>query len=348
MVFKNPKWNLNWKTQGIFNTLIKQLISWTRALQVLVFKNPKWNLNWKTQGVFWENFELRKSWLDYSIFESFFCSERLQKYGSVRFGLDPAPVFRRCQLLSLKPQWFTQRLINPNKQILLFMKLRNCSRNLDTINFSKFFKLYFSELNYSKVCFILGRENLVWCHHSWWNHVFLKIRFLIKSESHMLVSCLYCVWHHLWLLSHLLPYYYLKFTFTRLPTDCLVYPVENDDISKRVNIFSKFMLQMLQNLCLILLWTKFASNWTNIKQIRKDVPVAPSSSTYLTSKKTNFSRVPELTSFKLSWITISTTSLKMFQYNHNYQKFLSLNRFFLQASFLFLIDTVFQIIQKHL
>ena len=44
-----------------------------------------------------------------------------------------------------------------------------------------------------------------------------------------------------------------------------MYPVENDDITKRVNIFSTFMLQMLQNLCLILLWAKFASNWTNIK-----------------------------------------------------------------------------------
>ena len=41
-------------------------------------------------------------------FWKFFCSECLEKYGSVRFGLDPAPVFRRCQLLSLKPQWFTQ------------------------------------------------------------------------------------------------------------------------------------------------------------------------------------------------------------------------------------------------
>ena len=28
----------------------------------------------------------------------------------------------------------------------------------------------------------------------------------------------------------------------------LMYPTENDDISKRVNIFSKFMLEMLQNL----------------------------------------------------------------------------------------------------
>ena len=44
-----------------------------------------------------------------------------------------------------------------------------------------------------------------------------------------------------------------------------MYVVENDDIRKRVNIFSTFMLQMLQNLHLILLWAKFASNKTNIK-----------------------------------------------------------------------------------
>ena len=115
-------------------------------------------------------------------------------------------------------------------------------------------------------------------------------------------------------MSHLLPYYCLKFTFARLLTYCLMYPVENDDISKRVNIFSKFILQMLQNLYLILIWAKFASNWTNIEQITKGVPVAPSYPTYLTSKKTNFSRVPELKSLKLSWIAITIISLKVFQY----------------------------------
>ena len=132
-------------------------------------------------------------------------------------------------------------------------------------------------------------------------------------------------------MSHLLPYYYLKFTFVRLLTDCLMYSLENDDISKRVNIFSKFMLRVLQNLYLILLWAKFAPNCTNIKQIRKGVSVAPSNPT---SKKTNFSRVPELTSLKLSWITITITSLKMFQYNHNYQRFLSLKRFFTGVIFI--------------
>ena len=41
------------------------------------------------------------------------------------------------------------------------MKLRNCLQNLATINFSKFSKFYFSELNFSKVSFIL--EEQTWC-----------------------------------------------------------------------------------------------------------------------------------------------------------------------------------------
>ena len=41
---------------------------------------------------------------------------------------------------------FMKRLINPNKQILLFMKLRNCSQNWATINFSRFSKLALTKL----------------------------------------------------------------------------------------------------------------------------------------------------------------------------------------------------------
>ena len=37
----------------------------------------------------------------------------------------------------------------------------------------------------------------------------------------------------------------------------------------------------------------------------------------------------------------------MVQYNHNYQRFPLLKRFFLQAPFLFLIDAIFQVTQKH-
>ena len=36
-----------------------------------------------------------------------------------------------------------------------------------------------------------------------------------------------------------------------------------------------------------------------VEQIRKAVSVAPSNPTYLSSKKTNFNRLPELTSLKL-------------------------------------------------
>ena len=57
---------------------------------------------------------------------------------------------------------------------------------------------------------------------------------------------------------------------------------------------------MLQNLYLNLLFDKFATNGTNIKQIRKGVPVTPTNPTYFTSKKTNFGRVPELTSLKIT------------------------------------------------
>ena len=56
---------------------------------------------------------------------------------------------------------------------------------------------------------------------------------------------------------------------------------------------------MLQNLYLILLSARLAY-WANIKQIRICVLADPSNLTYLTSKNTNFSRVPELTSLKLS------------------------------------------------
>ena len=42
-----------------------------------------------------------------------------------------------------------------------------------------------------------------------------------------------------------------------------------------------------------------------------------------------------------TWITITITSVKMCQYNHNYQRFLSRKRFFLKTSS-FLIDAVFQ------
>ena len=50
------------KLATLFITLIKHLISQTRAFQGLVFGSPKWNLNGKTQGIFKE-YSLRKFWI---------------------------------------------------------------------------------------------------------------------------------------------------------------------------------------------------------------------------------------------------------------------------------------------
>ena len=47
---------------------------------------------------------------------------------------------------------------------------------------------------------------------------------------------------HLWLISHLLRHYCLEFTFSQILNDCLTFPAENNDVSKRVNIVSKLML----------------------------------------------------------------------------------------------------------
>ena len=87
---------------------------------------------------------------------------------------------------------------------------------------------------------------------------------------------------------------------------------------KGQHIFKIYVVNV-PKLNLNLLCVKFALNWTNIKRIRKGVPVAPSNPTYFTSQKTNFSRVPELTCLKLSWITITITSLKMFQCNISFE-----------------------------
>ena len=41
------------KFANLLITLMKHLISQTRAFQVLVSRSPKRNLNWKTQGILW-------------------------------------------------------------------------------------------------------------------------------------------------------------------------------------------------------------------------------------------------------------------------------------------------------
>lgn len=54
-------------------------------------------------------------------------------------------------------------------------------------------------------------------------------------------------------MSPLLPQYYLKIAFSRLLTYCFMCPVESADVSKKVSIYSKFILQMLQLIYLKLL-----------------------------------------------------------------------------------------------
>ena len=56
---------------------------------------------------------------------------------------------------------------------------------------------------------------------------------------------------------------------------------------------------MLQNLYSKLLCVKFASNWINFKQVRKGVSMASPTSTYLTSKKAIFCKVPQLIKFEI-------------------------------------------------
>ena len=114
----------------------------------------------------------------------------------------------------------------------------------------------------------------------------------LKLSYHMLVSSQNFVSHHLLVISHLLSYYCLKFTFARLPLNCLICLAENADIIRWAHVFPKLMLQMLQNLYLKLLCSNFTSNSTDIKQIRKSVPVAPLNPTYLTSKKTRLQQGP--------------------------------------------------------
>ena len=124
----------------------------------------------------------------------------------------------------------------------------------------------------------------MWRHHSWWNRLFPKIRFLIKEEIHMLVC------------------------FTSLVADITFTTYRLFNVPSR----KWWQQQKSQNLFRIykcyktyiqkLLCAKFPSNWTNIKQNRKNVPMAPPNPSYLTSKKTNFCGVPMLTSSKLSWM----------------------------------------------
>ena len=81
--------------------------------------------------------------------------------------------------------------------------------------------------------------------------------------------------------------------FVRILADCLMCLTKNDGISKRANIFSKFLFIKFTKLIFLytfkLLCAKFASNWINIE---KGISMAPPNPTYLTSKKSTFQKQP--------------------------------------------------------
>ena len=138
-----------------------------------------------SRAIHWEDFELRKSWLDYSTFESFFvlsvCKNRVRY--SLGFGSASGPQFLgEAKQYLLNPLWLgvTKRLINLKLQFC-------CSWNLKT-----FHRIYPQLISVSFLRFPgflhFMRSQFVWHHYSWWNRLFVKIRFLIKKEIHMLLS----------------------------------------------------------------------------------------------------------------------------------------------------------------
>ena len=143
----------------------------------------------------------------------------------------------------------------------------------------------------------------MWCHHFWWNWLLSKSEFW----GLMLVSSWYFVWHHLWLISHLLPIYRLKFTFTRLLTDCLM-SWQKWWNKQKVNIFSKFTLQIFNFKNYVINNTKFIFKFilcvSSLLQIDLILKNKKGCSSWLSTqpiwprKKANFDRVLKLTSLK--------------------------------------------------
>ena len=112
---------------------------------------------------------------------------------------------------------------------------------------------------------------------------FMKSQFSVTSSLLMKSSFLKS------LFSFLFSFHYLivvKFTFAQILTDCLMCLAENDNISKRANIFSKFLFI---NFTKLMFEVTLCKVWMNIKQVRKGVSMAPPSPTYLASKKHNLS-----------------------------------------------------------
>ena len=60
---------------------------------------------------------------------------------------------------------------------------------------------------------------------------------------------------------------------------------------QKTNIFPKFLFISVTKLIFKVTCAKFASNWINIKQVKKDVSMALPKPNYLTTKNVNFYRV---------------------------------------------------------
>ena len=174
-------------------------------------------------------------------FCKFYCSKCLQKQGSVsRVWVWIWVQFLEDAIYSLQPKMVggtTQRWINTKIQFCCSYSLKTYHRiylwviSVGFLHFQSLLRFMRSQFGY---------EEPMWL-SLLMQSSFLKIRFLIKSEIYMLISSQYCVSHKLWLMSQLLPYCCLKHTVERILTDCLMCVTDNDDISKRVNILSKFL-----------------------------------------------------------------------------------------------------------
>ena len=165
----------------------------------MIFKSPKWILKKILQ-----QYSLREFWIARVLNGLFnFCKfSCLSKIGSglLEFGSRTVSSFEgmpMIQWLSIKPAMLESLRKGCLFQINKFCCLRNFAtshRIYLRINLSKFSKLYFSELNFSKVCFILGRATLLWRHHSWWNFLFFQNHIFNKKRksfaSFFLVLCL--------------------------------------------------------------------------------------------------------------------------------------------------------------
>ena len=123
-----------------------------KGIPSLSVSKPQMKLEWKdSMDIHQENFELRKSWLDYSIFVSCFC-------------------------LSLQSAMVERIWINTKIQFC-------CSYNLETYRRIYLWVISVSFLHFPSLIRLMKSQWLSLLIKS----SFLKIRLLIKSEIHMLV-----------------------------------------------------------------------------------------------------------------------------------------------------------------